>query len=56
VKYAGYHLLAAWDPYPRTTPREAVLRDFDGHPGLTLRLPVDGQVRMYVLQDNAPRH
>lgn len=28
-----------------------VLNDFDAHPGLTLRLPADDQVRIVVLRD-----
>lgn len=51
VKYGRHHLLAAWDPWGYKRPREAVLRDFDGHAGLTLRVPADAQVRLYLLEE-----
>lgn len=53
VKLGGVHLVATYDPAVvyGGRPRNIVLNDFDGRPGLTLTLPADSQVRLFVLED-----
>ncbi|MFC1596504.1 hypothetical protein ACFL5Q_00970 [Planctomycetota bacterium] len=51
VKHGPIHIIITYDPgvVHGGQPREIVLPDFDGHPGLTLRLPADEQTRIFVL-------
>ncbi|MBN1863858.1 MAG: hypothetical protein JW808_03045 [Victivallales bacterium] len=57
VKLGDIHLIATYDPFSVWCKeyggggREIVLNDFDGHQGLTMRLPADEQVRIFVLRE-----
>ena len=53
VKLGPIHVLVTYDPRVvyGGEPRGIVLEDFDGRPGLTLRLPADEQTRIFVLRD-----
>lgn len=53
VAVEGHHIVATYDPLVihGGEPREIVLEDFAGHAGLTLTLPADDQVRIFVLRD-----
>jgi len=53
VEIEGHHIIATYDPMVihGGEPREIVLEDFAGHPGLTLTLPADDQLRIFVLRE-----
>jgi len=53
VKLGGIHVLITYDPavIHGGEPRRVVLRDFDGHKGLTLTLPADAETRIFVLDE-----
>ena len=53
VQIEGHHIVATYDPMVihGGEPREIVLEDFAGHAGLTLTLPADDQVRVFVLRE-----
>jgi hypothetical protein len=53
VKCGRTHFLITYDPNVvyGGQPREIAITDFDGQPGLNLRLPADGQTRLFVLRD-----
>ena len=53
VRIEGHQVIATYDPrvIHGGAPREIVLADFDGRAGLTLTLPADDQVRLFVLRD-----
>ena len=53
VKLGPIHVVVTYDPgvVYGGEPREIVLKDFDGRPGLTLRLPADDQTRIFVLRE-----
>jgi hypothetical protein len=53
MKWGRTHLLATYDPLcvQGGPPREIVLKDFDGHPGLALTLPADAQTRLFALRE-----
>lgn len=52
VKLNDVQVIATYDPAVvfGGKPREIVLKDFDGPKGLTLRLPADAQVRLFVVR------
>ena len=53
VKLQDLHLIATYDPLAIRggEKRDVVLKDFDGHKGLTLVLPADAQVRIFALRE-----
>jgi hypothetical protein len=53
VKVGKYHLIATFDPMcvQGGAPREIVLKDFDGHRGMTLRLPADRETRVFAIRE-----
>jgi hypothetical protein len=54
VQWGPLHLLASYDPgcvVGRGAPREVTLEGFAGHAGLTLTVPADGQLRVFVLRE-----
>jgi hypothetical protein len=53
VKLGGIHVLITYDPAViyGGKPRTIVLSDFDGHVGLTLKLPADSSTRVFVLRE-----
>ncbi len=53
VKLGPYHVLATYDPVAVQggAGREIVLGDFDGHEGMTLIVPADEQVRVFVVRE-----
>ena len=55
VKLGPIQILITYDPKVvyGGKPREIVLTDFDGRRGLTLRLPADGQTRVFVLRSRS---
>lgn len=52
VKLGQWQVLATYDPAVvyGGKPREITLNNFDGHKGLTLKLPADEQVRVWVVR------
>ena len=52
MKLGTVNVIATYDPQVvyGNPPRDIVLTDFDGHPGLTLTLPADAQTRLFVLR------
>jgi hypothetical protein len=52
VKLGDLHIVASYDPavVHGGTPRSVELRDFDGRKGLTLHIPADEQLRLFVLR------
>lgn len=54
VKFGDLHIIATYDgnsTYRRTAGRQVILDDFDGIRGLTLVLPADKEVRVFVLRE-----
>lgn len=53
VSIEGHHIVATYDPMVLHggEPRQIVLEDFAGHAALTLTLPADDQVRIFVLRE-----
>lgn len=53
VKLGKWHVMATYDPKVvfGGAPREIVLQDFDGTKGRTLRLPADGETRVFVIRE-----
>lgn len=53
VQLGKLHVVATYDPQVvhGKEPREIVLADFAGHRGLTLKLPADAEVRVFVLRE-----
>ncbi|MBN1670814.1 MAG: fibronectin type III domain-containing protein, partial [Kiritimatiellae bacterium] len=56
VSFGRYHLLATYNPksvYEGQSARTIELRNFDGYPNLTLRVPADGRTRLFLLEQTA---
>lgn len=53
VKLGRWHVVATYDPAVifGGSPREIVLENFDGVRGRTLRLPADGETRIFVVEE-----
>lgn len=53
VKLGNMHIVTTYDPAVifGAPAREITLKDFDGHPGLVVKLPADEQTRIFVLQE-----
>jgi hypothetical protein len=52
MKLGQWHVLATYDPNWEADPepKEIELKNFDGHPGLTVVLPADSQTRIFLLK------
>ena len=53
IKLGKIHAIITYDPAVvyGGKPRNIILKDFDGHKGLTLKLPADSQTRIFVLKE-----
>ncbi len=53
VTLGGYHAIATYDPMcvEGEGPRTVHLEDFAGHEGLTLKLPADADIRIFVVHE-----
>ena len=57
VKLGSYHVVGTFDPAWSSQPaaRSIVLTNFDGYTGLTVTLPADRELRVFVLRDVSPQ-